>query len=146
GARAEPEHPFAHLAARGQHDDGNGDAALAQLPTHRETVHPRQHPVEDDEVVAPAVNLRDGVDPTAANVGGVAFLIQGSRKKEGELRVVLDDEAPHGWTLPSPFAPPKRRTSMCRLVLLALLCQILADRSILGARRPAIVPILAART
>ena len=81
--------------ARGQHQDGAPDAAVAEAPADREAVEPGQHHVEHDRVVGDGVRHPERLLAAIGDVDGVALLAQAAREQARELRLVLDHEHTH---------------------------------------------------
>ena len=135
GAGVQPEHPVVDRVARGEHQDADVDAVLAQAAGDVEAGHVRQADVEDDGVEA--VERRRELDPGPA-VGrvldDVAILLEEAGQAAGEAFVVLDEKQVHrpkivrrqaptpdvalamsaaasliGIAKPRPCAPPRRR-------------------------------------
>ena len=100
GAGVEALHLVAPAVARGQDQHRHGAAGAAPCLQHRDTVHLGQADVEDHGVVrlafaeeVPLLAVKGAVD----DVSGVG---QRRRQLPIEVRIVLDDEEPHG---PSPL-------------------------------------------
>ena len=99
--------PVGQVAAGRQHQHRHGMAPGAQLPQQAEPVHPRQHSVQQDQVI----QVRGGVvvagHAVAADVHGVALPPQQLRQVPGQALFILDHKQPHGAPplIPGPTGP-----------------------------------------
>ena len=92
GAQIEPDDAIDVVAARRQHQHGRLRAGLAQLLQHVEARQPRQHDVENDEVVVLALRAAQALD--ARRHAGELDALRGEVLDEhlGQAHVVVDDE------------------------------------------------------
>ena len=82
----------AHVVARGEEEDGDRDAGVAQAPGDGEAVHVGEHDVEDDEVGARGLGF---VECAAAVLGGddvEAGKTQRGGEEVSDVGFVVDDE------------------------------------------------------
>jgi hypothetical protein len=87
-----------HLAARGEHDDGNR-MRFPNLAAQGETVRPREHHVEDDDVGKLPADLLEPRPGRRRGPNGEFEARQVLREERAELAVVVDDEdGRHGLT------------------------------------------------
>ena len=98
-AGAEARDPVAYGAECGQHQDRRPVVDRPDPAAHLEPVDVGQHQVEDDHVVRPLGGEPDAVQPGGRHVRGHAFLAQPLLEETHELRLVLDQEDPHGDSL-----------------------------------------------
>ncbi|MCY1532539.1 hypothetical protein D9M68_678210 [compost metagenome] len=100
GAEFEADHAVHHLAARGEHHDGDV-AFLADLAAQLEAVHLGQHDVEDGRVVVPRAQLGDAFARALGAVERVAEACEVGGQRRGEVFVVVDQQdARHGGIVP----------------------------------------------
>lgn len=99
GAQIEPGHPIGDGIARGQHEHVRRVARRAQLAEDREAVEPRQHDVEDDDVVRVVLGVPQALDAIAGRVDRVADVAQPARERLPQRPVVLDDQQAHARSL-----------------------------------------------
>ena len=95
GAGIQPLHLLVELGAGGENQDGRGHLLLAQGLEDVEAGHPRQHEVENNQVVAPRPGEVETRGPVAARINGVALLLQRPPDEGGHLGLVLNDQNPH---------------------------------------------------
>ncbi len=100
GAAFEALYPIVNRIARAQDAYRRAHLAVANLLQHLQTVHVRQHQIENDEIVLGAVDQLDGRRAVAGNVHRVSCAFQPAREKILNAFLVLDDENSH--TLTSP--------------------------------------------
>ena len=99
--------PVGYVAAGRQHQHRHGMAPGAQPSQQGEAVHPRQHGVQQDQVI----DIRHGVvvagDAVAADVHGVSLPPQQLRQVLGQAVFILDHKQPHGAPplIPGPTGP-----------------------------------------
>ena len=82
----------AHVVARGEEEDGGGDAGVAQAARDGEAVHVGEHDVEDDQVGARGLGF---VECAASVLGGddvEAGEAQGGGEEVADVGFVVDDE------------------------------------------------------
>src|SRR5207245_1684868 len=92
---AETAHAVGDAVARGQHQDRNRTAALAEGAADREPVLPGQEPVEHDQVVLVHRGLLLAVLAGGGNVDDEALLLKPLGQEPGGFPVVLDQEESH---------------------------------------------------
>jgi hypothetical protein len=103
GAQLQADHFVHDLPSRRQHHDRRGHAALTQLAADIEAVHPGQHDVEDDEIVATCRRPGQPGFPVAGRLDAVALADQPIAEREPESGFVLDEQdAQIGHTIPQP--------------------------------------------
>src|SRR5581483_7641474 len=82
---------FVELTVLGrEHEDGRPVAGLPQRGADLEAVHPRQHDVEDDGVVAAFAGPPEAVFPVRGNIDGEPLRLQPAPYRIREARFVLD--------------------------------------------------------
>ena len=89
GAGIQPVYTVIDGVAGGQHQHRRLDALAAQLAAEAEPVQPRQHHVEDEQVIG---RRERPVEPVAAVIGcidGVAFLFKTPFHVPGDLVIVF---------------------------------------------------------
>ena len=99
--------PVVYLAERGQDQDRRLASLLAQGPDQGEAVELRQHAVDDEDVVVPALGHAVSVEPVGRVIHHVARLAEGLDEVGRRLAIILDDQDAHGET---PPARARRRT------------------------------------
>ena len=96
GAELEADHLVDHLPSRRQHQDGRRHPALPHLAADVEAVHPRQHDVEHDEVVAAARRAREARLAVARRLDGVAFAAEPIAERQPQAGFVFDEQDARG--------------------------------------------------
>ncbi len=92
GPQLEPHDPVDHLGTRGEHEDGDLHAALAQVAADVEAVLARQHDIQEDEVERLFHRPGDGGVAVGGRLDPVALGHQSVGEGEDEARLVLDEE------------------------------------------------------
>src|SRR5262249_36097054 len=82
------------LGLRGQHDDGNllGVLTRAQLAADFQTVHYRQHQVEDDQIGQHRLRFTQALLAVMRDNGVVAFALEVVRQDLGQGALVFDNQ------------------------------------------------------
>ena len=99
GAGVEAEHALGHLVARGEHEDGHGRAAAADLPAHLDAVEIGDHPIEQHQIVAAGARLHHRVGAAGATIDRVALLGEHALEEASQPGVVFDQQHSHGVTV-----------------------------------------------
>jgi hypothetical protein len=95
GAGVQPLDAVLDRIAGGEHEDRRAHALVAQPAAGLEAVQPRQHHVEDDDVVRRGAGHPQRVLAADRDVGEQALLAQPLPDQGGQLHLVLDDQHPH---------------------------------------------------
>ena len=95
GARIEPADLVGHGVARGQEQHGRVHASASQVRHDGESVHLRQHHVEDDDVVDAAFRIIEPRLPVVHGVGVVAAFLEDAAKCLGKAYIIFDYENLH---------------------------------------------------
>ena len=95
GSRIEPGHPVGHLAARGEHQDGDRELPFAERSEQREAVDPRQAEVEQDEVVLAHPHQLARLLRIARDVDAEPGAPQSAHQRGDQRRVVFDHQELH---------------------------------------------------
>src|SRR5207248_323260 len=98
----------------GEHEDGRPVAGLPEGRAHPEAVHPGQHDVEDDGVVAAFAGPPEAVFPVRGDIDGEALRLQSAPYRIGEARFVLYQKDSHP-QLPLPSVPRRLPTRISHL-------------------------------
>jgi hypothetical protein len=96
GSRIETFDAILDSVAGGQHQHRAPDTLVAKPAAHSEAVRAGKHDVEEDRIVSSRLRHPDRILASAGDVGRVALLSEPPRQHAGELRLVLDDQHPHG--------------------------------------------------
>src|SRR5688572_16825141 len=97
GARIEPQLLLGFLRARGQQDDRGGDACFAQFAAHIESIHLRQHHVEQYEIPLAVGATRESLGAVRGHMRVVPLAMEILLEAQDDVRFVFDDEdACHG--------------------------------------------------
>jgi len=96
GAGVKAADTVVDVAARGEDEDRHAVAALAQRAADLEPVAAREHQVEHHHVVVPDVRVGDRRLAVGGVVDGVALVAQAAADRAGQLRIVLNEQEPHG--------------------------------------------------
>ena len=94
GAQFEAHDAVHVLAPRGQHEHGNA-ALLPHALQDLETVHARQHDVEDDQVEAALDGRRKSRTSIVLELYGIALALQEFTEQCAQFDVVVDYKQPH---------------------------------------------------
>ena len=94
-AGAQALDPVVDAAERGEDQGRRADLGGAQRAQHRQPVHPRQHAVEDDRVVAARARQEQPLAAVAGMVDDVAALAEPLDQIGGGLAIVFDDQKFH---------------------------------------------------
>src|SRR3989338_3986006 len=76
GAGIQPLHLLIELGSGGEDQDRRGNLLLAQGLENLEAGHPRQHEIQDNQVVAPRPGQIEALGAVAARIDGIALLLQ----------------------------------------------------------------------
>ena len=82
-------------AERAEDQRRGADFGRAQRAQNRQTVHARQHAVENDGVVVPGTREKQSFAPVIRTVDRVAALVQTLGQVSGGFAIVFDDEDLH---------------------------------------------------
>ena len=96
GPGVETEDAVVDRVARREDQDGSRHLRRAQPPADLEPVEIGEHHVEHDRRVRGRRRHPERVGPGAGDVRGMPLLDEPAAEEPGQLRVVLDDEHPHG--------------------------------------------------
>ena len=99
GAELEPDHAIGLVAARGQHDDRDAVAGIAQPAQDRQPIEPGHHHVEQDGIEPAACERGEPGLATASVHQRHALRSQVLVEQLGEPHVVVDQEDPHDTSL-----------------------------------------------
>ena len=108
GPGVKPDDPLVHCSERGQHQHRRHQALRAEQAQERDPVHVREHPVEDDHVIWPALGEGGAGHPVGRHVDNVALRGQDAFDQGGHLGFVLDHENLHRWAFCVQAAPASR--------------------------------------
>jgi hypothetical protein len=78
--------------ARGEEEDGEMGARVAQAPGDLEPVDARHHDVQDDEVGRELLDCVEGVAPVAGDAHIELLVAQRHRDEVGDAGLVVDDQ------------------------------------------------------
>ena len=95
GAEVEPAHAIGDIAAGRQHDDRQVGVGSADRAQHLETVHARQHHVEDHEVSRALAQAGERILAPTRRVDGVPLSLQPTAQEVRDQDFVLDDQDVH---------------------------------------------------
>ncbi len=96
GSRVEALHTILDQAARREHQDRQVGLSAAQRRADGESVHPRQHDVENDQVVTGRLGQANGRLAVAGEIHRELILDQSLPDEGGEFRLIFHHQHAHG--------------------------------------------------